>query len=333
MAGPDLDDPQVFTLQDGSGLQIQVCDLGAAWLSCRVPMADGPAREVLLAHPHPRDLRTQAGYLGVVVGRYANRIAGSRIMVDGRSHVLVPNEGTHHLHGGPDGFHRRRWQAVEHGPGHVRLRLDSPDGDQGHPGHLVTTVEYRLSQGAVGISFQARTDAPCAVGPTSHAYFNLDGDARCVLDHRLQVRAAEMVPVDDDRIPTGGLRSVEGSAFDLRQGRRVGSDWDHCLALDASAGGADAPAAVLTSGDGLLSLQMHTNYPGLQVYAGRHLAGLPGRHGRPLAPHAGLALEPQFFPDAPNHAAWRDQGCILRPGELFSRWIRVTFQQAPCTAS
>jgi aldose 1-epimerase len=342
MAGAAAPPPgwRVWRLGRAEGLQIEVCELGARWMSCRVPLADGTLRETLLGHADAAAHATEPGYLGAVVGRYANRLAGAAYTLDGQHHRLQPNEGPHQLHGGPEGFDRRRWQPVSAGPLHLCLQLHSPAGDQGHPGALRAEVRYSLDPEAttVTVQFSAEVDAPCAASLASHAYFNLDGDAASVLQHRLQVAASHVLPVDATLIPTGALAPVDGTPFDLRTPRRLGEGlgqgeqqvlahgYDHCFALDEAAARGEVPAATLLSTDARLRLQLHTNYPGLQVYSGNFLHASRGRDGRPLARHAGVALEPQFFPNAPNVPAWAGQGCILRPGAPLSRWMRVAFE-------
>ena len=329
----------VFTLGASDGLQIQVSPFGARWLSCRVPLPDGSRREAILGHPTPGDHAREPGYFGAVVGRYANRIAGARFVLDGVEHQVLPSEGANVLHGGPLGFDARPWTVTRQGPLHLRLALYSPDGEQGWPGAVEAEVEYRVDplRGSVALQFHARATAPCPVSLTSHPYFNLDGGAAPVLGHRLQVAASRFLPVRPDMIPTGEVAAVDGTPFDLRQAPRIGdglgqgeqqqrgSGYDHCFVLDEAAARGAHPAAVLTASDERLFMRLFTDYPGLQVCSGNFVHHARGRDGRPFARHAGIALEPQFFPDAPNHPAWREQGCIVRPGQPLSRWMRVEF--------
>ena len=333
------DPHSVFTLGTPGGLQIQVSPFGARWLSCLVPLGDGTRREAILGHATAAEHAHEPGFFGAVVGRYANRIDGAAFTLDGRTHRLAANEGANQLHGGPDGFDRRAWRVVEHGPTQLRLALHSPDGDQGYPGALDAEVAYRLDPATCSLTlqFSARSTAPCPVSLTSHPYFNLDGDGTAVLDHTLQVAAHHVLPVRADMIPTGELAPVAGTAFDLREPRRIGDGlgqhdqmrtpggYDHCYALDADAAEGACAAAALTARDGRLAMRLFTNYPGLQVCSGNHVHQARGRDGQHFARHAGIALEPQFFPDAPNHPAWREQGCIVRPGQPLTRWMRVSF--------
>jgi aldose 1-epimerase len=318
----------VYTLDDGQGTSLQVGEVGAAWLSCRVPLAGGEPREVLLAPPSAEAVAQEPGYMGVVVGRYANRIGGARFVLDGRSVSLAPNEGANQLHGGPDGFDKRRWTLLQQGERELTLGLDSPDGDQGYPGRLQARVRYLLeAPGVVTLHFEAEVDAPCPVNLTSHAYFNLDGvDGEVGLSiarHRFALRAAHVLPVDEALIPKGEWARTAGTAFEL-DGRSPLGDrrFDHCFILD----GGDTPQAEVWSGDGRLCMRLHTSYPALQLYTGQYLGGTRGRSGRPYPPGAGFALEPQFLPDAPNHPEWPGAArCILRPGQRLQASARFEF--------
>ena len=328
--------PQVFHLDDGQGTTLAVSDLGATWLSCRVPLGDGSPREVLLGRPTPAEHVSQGGYVGAIVGRYANRLAGARFSVDGVEHRVKPNEGRNQLHGGPDGFDRRIWRCTEHGPRHLVLAVHSPDGDQGYPGALDAQVRYGIeAPGCVTLDFKARVDRPCPVNLTSHAYFNLDGDddpSHTIATHRIALAASHWLPVDDALIPLGDIAPVAdgaGSAMDLRTPRAIGMQrFDHCYVLDGDDSGNHGPAASVWSGDGRLHMALYTDAPGLQFYGGHFLPGSTDRLRRPYAAGAGFALEPQSWPDSPNHPEWPGAGALLRPGTVLRRHIRLQF--SPC---
>ncbi len=327
-----------WRLGDPDGLQIEVGALGACWRSCRVPVAGG-RREVLLATAATDPLPGGGGYIGSVVGRVANRIAGARFELGGREHRLIANEGRHQLHGGPGGFHARVWQAVRVTAESVSLVLHSPAGDQGFPGALQARVDYRVdaAAAAVQIDFSAEVDEPTPVAMTSHAYLNLDGDAADVRRHRLRVAAAQVLPVDAEMIPLAGPLPVAGTPFDLRNAVPLPTDaaahpqlaraggLDHAFLLDAACAAMRQPAAELQSADGRLAMQLFTDYPSLQVYSGQHLVHCRGRDGRVLPAFAGLALEPQMPPDAVNRPAWRALGLLAQPGRVWRRSMRLRF--------
>ncbi|MFG6459969.1 aldose epimerase family protein [Roseateles sp. DXS20W] len=319
----------VFTLTAADGLRIAVTNAGAAWTSCRVPV-NGASREVLLGYQAPVDYLRQPGYLGAIVGRYANRIAGASFELDGQRFALQANEGEHQLHGGAGGFHRKLWTVGSHTEDALELALVSPDGDQGFPGELSVRAIYRVQPPlTVTVTLEATTTAPTLVNLSSHAYFNLDGDAADIRGHRLQIAADRYLPVRADLIPTGEQADVAGTPFDFRTPRRLGD----ALAALAETGAAPAchdhcwlaGGATLQSGDGRLTLDLRSNQPGLQFYAGEFLPRTPDRQGRPHAAHAGLALEPQALPDSPHHPEWPQRDAVLRPGQTYRHQITYRF--------
>ena len=322
---PDGQPWRITVLRNANGMLATFMDWGATWLSARVPMQDGTVREALLGCATPSDYLHQEAYLGATVGRYANRIAGAKLTTLNRQ--LVPNQGAHQLHGGPEGFDKRRWQIVSQSDSDVHYRLDSPDGDQGYPGNLIADLHYHLDdQNCLSIRYEARCDQPCPVNLTNHAYFNLDahhGDAR---QHRLQL------PVDSEGIPNAPLKAVAGTSFDFRQAKTVAQDflteddqravkgYDHAFLLN-SAGDDSQPAAELWSEDGRLQLSVTTSAPALQFYSANYLAGTRAREQESYTAFQGIALESEFLPDSPNHAEWPQPDCWLQPGD---RWESVT---------
>jgi aldose 1-epimerase len=314
-----FDHPRTIRLARPGGLEVTFMDWGATWLSCRVPVPGETPREVLLAHPTPGDHATRGGYLGATVGRYANRIASARLTRGDATWALAPHPAgsRHQLHGGPDGFSQRRWQVTRLDDTSVTFSLDSPDGDQGFPGALHLDVRYTLTDAmSMAMEIRATVDAPCPVAPTQHAYFNLDAQPGSVLGHTLQLAASQFLLVDAELLPVDGPRPVEGTSFDFRAARPVGSDYDHGWLLDAG-----QTAAVLTSSDGRLSMTLSTTMPALQVYTGGHLGGEPGRAGQPMVRNAGVAMEPGWLADSPNRAEWKQRTCWLEPGETLHEHI------------
>jgi aldose 1-epimerase len=320
---------------DGSGVSLS--DLGAAVLEVRVPDRDGRLANVVLGHRDLDGYLANAPYFGVVVGRCANRIGAAAFELDGRTFRLTPNEGQNQLHGGPGGFHTRVWEIASRDAGPERaavtLRLVSEDGDQGYPGRLDVAVTIGWTAGReLEFTFEARCDAPTVVNLAHHGYWNLAGEGSgTVDDHVLRVRADAFLPVDEGLLPTGELRPVEGTPYDLRHARRLGDvlraddpqvagakGVDHCFVLDRAGAAADelVEAARLHDPASGRTLRLSTTEQGVQVYAGGYLDGsLVGRSGRRYRQGDGIALEPQRFPDAVHHPHF--PSVVLRPGEVY----------------
>ncbi|WP_437608428.1 galactose-1-epimerase [Erwinia sp. V71] len=331
---PDGQPWRITTLRNRNGMVVTLMDWGATWLSARVPMKDGSVREALLGCATPADYLRQSAYLGATVGRYANRIANAYLQQGDIQ--LVASQGAHQLHGGPEGFDKRRWQIVRQNEHEVLYHISSADGDQGFPGNLQATVHYQLDDNnSLSIAYDAQVDQACPVNLTNHAYFNLDaqhGDAR---QHRLQLLADHYLPVDSSGIPCADLKPVTGNSFDFRQPKTIAQDflqdedqqkvkgYDHAFLLTAR-GDASQPAAQLWSADGQLQLTVHTSAPALQLYSGNYLDGTPAREQGSYTAFQGIALESEFLPDSPNHAEWPQPSCWLQPGESYQSITRYT---------
>ncbi len=337
---PDGNPPRLIVLGSDSGIRLTVMDWGATWLSCLVPSGD-VRREVLLGCDCIEDYFDQKAFLGATVGRYANRIGKARFESGGQWVKLTPNEGENQLHGGPDGFFKRRWDIAEVSESHAVLRLDSPDGDQGFPGNLSVSVCFRVQgASAISIEYEAAVDTPCPVNLTNHAYFNLDGAATDIRGHRLQINARSFVPVASDLIPLGALAPVAGTGFDFTRAKPIGQDfladaqqelsrgYDHAFLLDPECQVLTRAAATLVSGDNRLAMDIYTTKPALQFYSGNYLEGVPARGGGVYSAHQGLALETQFLPDSPNHPEWPQPSCWLQPGEEYRHKTVLAFRLA-----
>ncbi len=311
---------QEIRLTGPDGTTASILDWGATLRDLVVPMAEGKPRRVVLGYQGLEDYRANPAYLGAIVGRHANRIGGGRVDLDGRPYRLPLNEGGRtHLHGGTVGFSHQPWRIAAQAEASVTLTLTSPDGDQGYPGTITATCTYTLAAPAtLRVELSATTDAPTPVNLAHHSYFTLQegADARA---HHLQLGAALYTPVDADQIPTGQIVAVGGTPFDFRAGRTIDAALDHNFVL-----GGGGPAAVVTAPDGRLRLTVTTDAPGLQVYDGRGLQPSgPGIGGQAHFPHAGLALEPQHFPDSPNQPGF--PSVILRPGETWHQRSEFRF--------
>ena len=266
---------------------------------------------------------------------HPRRIAEARFSLGGRVNRLSVNEPPHHLHGGAIGFDRRPWSSEAfQAPGEagVVFRLESADGDQGYPGALRAEARYALSEtGELRVELSATTDAATVVSLTQHAYWNLaDGGAGSVQDHELEIAADFYLPVDRERIPTGEIAHVAGTALDFRRARTLRAalrdapeGLDHNLVLNGGA----AVAARLRDPRSGRTLELSTSAPGLQLYTGNGLDGsCRGRGGVAYQRHAGVCLEPQRFPDAPNQPAF--PSAILRSGEVHRQETRYRLRAA-----
>jgi aldose 1-epimerase len=322
-----------WTLAGDGGMTVVVLTYGGIVQTLEVPDRDGvPVNVVLGLATADRYLAGNPPYLGALIGRYANRIAGGAFTLDGQEHQLPVNNPPNSLHGGTQGFDKRVWAATGVDGG-VELAYTSPGGEMGYPGTLSVTVRYTLTGGnALRIDYQATTDAATVVNLTNHSYLNLAGEAAgSVEGHRLQLHAGRYTPTDATNIPTGELAPVAGTPFDFTSphtiGERIGEDdeqlrfglgYDHNYVLDRP-DGADgslvAAARVSEPGSGRV-LDVETTEPGLQLYSGNQLDGsLTGPGGVAYGPRAGLCLETQHFPDSPNQPGF--PSTVLRPGEVY----------------
>jgi len=326
----------LFTITNPSGIQASVTNLGAALVSLQVPDRSGIMGDVVLGLPRAEDYLCHADfYFGATVGRFANRIAGGRFVLNGGNCELstndVPGGVPCHLHGGRHGFHRQLWAIDDVKPDAVRFRYRSADGEEGYPGNLTVAVTYQVGPGSVLTwTAEATTDEPTIVNLVHHPYWNLSGNRAATIDnHVLQLLADAYLPVNEGLIPTGEIRSVVGSPMDFRQPRVVGGegtiDYDQCWVLDRSLGGDDLTLAGRLSDpvSGRL-LEISTNQPGVQFYDGKYLDGSAvGCTGLAIGPRAGLCLEPQNFPDAPNHPNFPSSR--LEPGEVYANRVVYKF--------
>jgi aldose 1-epimerase len=314
---PDGTPVHAFTLRDPGGLSATIIQYGARLTALEVPVPAG-IRNVILGHHELAPYLRDGAHLGAVAGRYANRIAGGRFVLDGREYSLSVNNNGNTLHGGAVGFAHVVWQAEPDGDGVVFSHV-SPDGDQGFPGRLEVQVRYALHGGDLTIDYEATTDAPTVVNLTNHAYFNLAG-AGTILDHAIEIAADRFLPVNASLIPTGERRPVAGTPFDLRRLTRIGAridaedpqlrlagGFDHCFILSDAPQPAPQPAARLEA-EGIV-MEVLTTEPAVQFYSGNFLSG------QPFAWRTGLCLETQHFPDSPNQPDF--PSTVLRPRQRF----------------
>lgn len=313
-----------YAIGDPAQVSAEILDLGGILARLRVPGERG-AVDVVLGLPDARSYAVDPAYLGQLVGRYGNRIAGAAFVLDGRHYRLDANEGPNQLHGGATGFGRRLWSVASHSEEALSLSLRSPAGEGGYPGNLEVVTTYRAEADGLSLVFEARCDAPTPFNPTHHPYFNLAGDRGVPAAAQwLQVPASHFLPVDAALIPLGGVAPVDGTPFDFRVARplagaaphpqlEAGGGYDHCLVLDAARGF----TAALYSPHSGVAMRLDADAPALQFYGGQGLARQHPGLGD------GICLEPQDYPDAPNRPGFPP--AILAPGQRYVRRIRYRF--------
>ena len=320
----------LFTLRNKDNMEVCITNFGVLIVSVMVPDKDGQMRDVVLGFDSIQDYISKPSDFGASIGRYANRINQGKFTLDGVEYQLPRNNYGHCLHGGPQGFQYRVFDAVQPNPQEVELTYVAKDGEEGFPGNITCKVLMKLTDdNAIDIRYEAETDKPTIVNMTNHSYFNLDGDAGSNADHLLTVDADYYTPVDSTFMTTGEIASVEGTPMDFRTptpvGARIndyafvqlknGNGYDHNWILNTK-GDINRKAASLKSPKTGIVLDVYTNEPGVQVYAGNFLDGsLTGKKGITYNQRASVCLETQKYPDTPNKSEW--PSAVLRPGEKY----------------
>ena len=260
---------------------------------------------------------------GAVCGRVAGRITNARVALDGTVYKLSPNMGEHQLHGGPDNFAIRHWN-VQQADNSIRFTIHSPDGDQGFPGALDASATYALDGNVLSLDLEARAAKPTMVNLTNHTYWNLSGGGRNAFAHQMQIDGHSFLVLDDLLLPTGEIRKVDGLPQDFRAMKQVGEFFDNCWVLDGKRGTLKRGLTLRDPGSGR-TMEVWCTEAGMQMYTAFHWnEGMPGRHG-PLKQYAAIAIEPQNFPDAPNHKNF--PGAVLRPGEVYRSRMEWRFSR------
>lgn len=312
----------------GGGLTAHIINWGAVVQDLRL---EGHGAPLVLGYAGMADYIGHSPHFGAVPGRYANRIAGGRFIIDGERYQADQNEhGVNTLHGGKKGYSKRLWTFAGHGADFVTLTLHSPDGDMGFPGNLDATCTYRLKAGgALSIELSATTDRPTPCNLTNHSYFNLDdGGVGDILGHRLVIDAAAYLPVDDQAIPTGVVQPVDATPFDLRLACEIGAtgvSYDHNFCLSAGSVALRRVAWAQGNSSGV-EMETWTTEPGVQFYMGHKIKpnGPAGLTGRPYGPSSGFCLEAQAWPDSPNRPYFPQ--ALLRPGERYRHHTEYRFK-------
>ncbi|MBP6978358.1 MAG: galactose mutarotase [Lentimicrobiaceae bacterium] len=326
---PDSTKVYLFTLTNANGAKMKVTNYGGIITSLEVPDRNGQLADIVLGYDHLDGYLKETPYFGAIVGRYGNRIAGGKFMLDGQEYTLAQNDNGNTLHGGIKGFDKVVWDALEmRDSASVGLRLHylSPDGEEGFPGNLDVNVEYLLTNhDELVIHYRATTDKATLVNLTNHSYFNLNGSGSgTILDHHMQINASTYTVVNELLIPTGELRNVAGTPMDFNVpvpiGERIAQvggepkGYDHNYVLKQP--GLDHVAARVTDPVSCRVMEVFTDQPGVQFYSGNFLNGsITGKQGKKYGQYYGFCLETQHFPDSPNQPTF--PATVLRPGEVY----------------
>lgn len=322
---------KLYTLKNAAGMEVCITNFGGRLVSIMVPDKDGKMTDVILGFDNVSDYQNISNDFGASIGRYANRINQGKITIDGVEYQLPQNNYGHCLHGGPDGWQYKVYEAKQLNDNQLELVLNSPDGDSNFPGNVVAKVIYTLTEdNAVDIKYEAITDKKTVINMTNHAYFNLNGDPSVnSMNQILYIASDSITPVDSTFMTTGEMMSVAGTPFDFNTPKAIeqdvtnfdneqikfGKGFDHNWVLNTK-GDINKLAAKLTSPITGITLEVYTNEPGVQVYTGNFLDGtVTGKKGIAYPQRASVCLETQHYPDTPNKAHW--PSAVLEPGQTY----------------
>ncbi|XP_010549060.1 PREDICTED: aldose 1-epimerase [Tarenaya hassleriana] len=320
--------PEIFELSNGS-MQVMISNYGATITSLSVPDKNGKLADVVLGFdsvdPYVKGL---APYFGCIVGRVANRIKEGKFVLNGVLYTLPINKPPNSLHGGNKGFDKKVWDVVEHKKDgekpSITFKYFSADGEEGYPGAVTVTATYTLTSATtVRLDMEAVPENKATpISLAQHTYWNLAGhDSGDILNHRIQIWASHITPVDDNTVPTGEIMPVKGTPFDFTQEKRIGESigevgigYDHNYVLDCSDKEKDGlkHAAMLKDPTSSRTLNLWTNAPGMQFYTGNYVDGVNGKGGAVYGKHAGVCMETQGFPNAINQRNF--PSIVVQPG-------------------
>lgn len=327
---PSGEKAQLYTISGGE-IRASITDLGATLVSVWVPDTSGNTADVVLGYDDASGYLKNAGFLGAVVGRNANRVRGAQFDMNGVTVKLTANEGKNSLHSGPDCWNTRLWKVEEQRENAIRLSLNSPDGDQGFPGNAKVEVTYSIENNALMVTYDAVSDKDTVFNLTNHAYFNLAGQERTdkAMAQVLQMPETHFNPDDAENIPTGETRSVEGTPFDFRSPKALSRDieedyeplilqggYDHNFIVNA------IPCAVLTDPESGRKMEVSTDCPGVQIYTANFL-DVTGKGGVHYGKRSGVCLETQFCPNSVNHPEWPQP--FVKAGEKYHSVTKFGF--------
>lgn len=317
-----------FTLVNINGVRVSVINYGGIITKIEVPDKNDHVADITLGYDTLEEYEKDTAYFGALVGRFGNRIDSGLFELNGETYQLPINNGKHHLHGGPKGFHCQYWD-IEADEANNKLKLSylSKDGEEGYPGNLTVEVTYQLTdKNELIIQYQGSTDKTTIFNPTQHAYFNLSGDqGKQVLDHQLLIASEKVLEINKNLIPSGDYITVRNGPLDFNSMKSIGLNienpiiqdsmgYDHCYSFNPT--GSTINVAEVTDPQSKRSIKVYTTSPGMQFYTGNLLEGTIGKNGIVYPKHGGFCLETQLFPDSPNHAHFSNS--VVEPGKSFT---------------
>ena len=333
--------PNLETISNANGMSVTIMDWGATIISMKVPVKGEEAREVLLGVKDPADWYKQACFFNATIGRFANRVANSEFEIDGKKYKL--NSGAQHcLHGGVEGFDKRRFKLLDKSANSLTYTIHSPDGDMGFPGNFDLTVVFTVTDdNELVMQYTGKCDQKCYACITNHAYFNLNGHNSSILNHTIKMNSTEFLPLDDTSIPTGEVRKVAGGAFDFTKEKTIGQDfrkddqmkaslgYDHPFLID---GDLTKPFIKVSSDDKKLSLEVSSGYPAFQLYTANYVNHgdnhITARDdGKDYKDQSAVCIEPEFYPDCPHLPQFADVNPIVTPEKPLQKTIIYKFSK------
>ena len=337
-AMPDGEKVTLYTLTNARGVEARIATYGGVLVSLKMPDRDGRFGDVVQGYDSFSDYLSpvKGGSYGALLGRYANRIAGAKFMLDGREVKLTPSGGGNSIHGGPVGFGKRVWTATPHDGRNpaLTLELTSADGDQGFPGRLHAIVTYTITGTTLRIEYRATTDKPTVVNLSNHSFFNLR-NAGDIKGYEVQLFADQYTPAGAGLVPTGEIASVDGTPFDLRQPTVIGPrlesadpqiqmahGYDHNVVIRGKPGTLRRAVKVHDPVSGR-TVEAWTTQPGMQFYTSNNAKAVTGGGGAQFGPYTAICLEMQHFPNSPNQPEF--PSTVLRPGRAMHEVTEYRF--------
>jgi len=325
----------LYTLVNKDGYEVSITNYGGAIVAIMVPDKDGKVANVIQGHDNINDVvNSPEPYLSTLIGRFGNRIAKGKFQLNGKEYQLAINNGVNHLHGGPTGLHAQVWDAYQAGEQNLTLNCILPYGHEGFSGEVKISVEFTWTDdNELILEYLATTNKKTIINLTHHAFFSIQGIANptpTIENQILEMNCDFYIPIDETSIPTGEILKVEGTPFDFRTPKAIGTDldaddeqikngtgYDHCFVCNKKEVGELSFVARLTDPVSGRTLETYTTEPGMQVYTDNFGSGIAGQFGATFPRRSSICFESEHFPDSPNRPYFPSS--ILKPGEKYTQ--------------